>query len=170
MRPASKTITLARSDGAAATARWLRPGHVALPPSIAALTPHEEKTLLGVNAFVDRMVDLPLSTWLTIGETLMADREGLVVRQRAWNEVEAAIAEAGLGMPAWHVRDAVETAAYLVSRYMRCWSREERCRFAAAQGAADAAALSLLAQAHISTETLGTLVEPFTADIHLPSP
>ena len=164
MRPASRIFTLSPSDGAQATRRH-RTGIVPLPASVPELTPSADPALRGVNTFVDRLIELPLSSWLTIGSELMADREGLLVRQRAWSDVEAAISGAGLAVAAWYARDAVETAAYVVSRHTSRWSREERCRFAATQGAADAAALSLLAHAHIPTQTLRILCVPFAASI-----
>lgn len=159
-----KAFTLSPSDGAAATTRWQRTERLPFP-GVAALTPIEEEALLSVDSFVDRLVELPLFMWLAIGIELMAEPEGLVVRQRAWCDVEAAIAEAGLGITAWHVRDAVETTACLVSRRQSRWSRAERCRFAATHGAADAAALALLAQPHIPAETLRVLRRPFAASL-----
>ena len=165
MRPAPKIFTPPPPDGDAITARRRRTQRLPLPASVAELTLTEEPELLNVDAFLDRLVELPLSTWLTIGAELMADRDGLVVRQRAWSDVEAAIARFGLGITVWHLRDAVHTAAYLVSRHISCWSREERCRFAATHGAADAAAASLLAHAHIPVECLRVLYRPFAASI-----
>lgn len=165
MRFALLSSALGQSNGV----EWLvheRTGRLPLPPHVAKLTPSDEPALERVNAFVDRLVELPLSTWLTIGGELISDRQGLAVRQSAWCDVEVAIADVGLAITAWCARDTVETAAYLVSGHMSRWSREERCRFAATQGAADAAALSLLAQPHIPVETLRILCGPFVASTY----
>ena len=163
MRTASKVPSALRSDGAATASRWLRRGIIPSPVAIAELSPAEDAALESVNGFIDRLVESPLVVWLAIGRRLMADREGLGVRQKAWSDVEEAIRENGLGMAAWYARDGVETAACLVSRRMMRWSREERCAFAATHGAADAATLALLASPHIPKESLRILHAPFAA-------
>ena len=169
MKPASKIFNPWQSDGAAAMSRWpAKEQLLPLPPTVAEQTPTTLPALDVVNQFVDRLLDLPLSTWLAIGRDLMADRDALAVRQRAWTELESAIASAGLGILAWYTRDAVETVVCLVSRDRACWSREDRCRCAATHGAAEAAALGLLGRAHISADTLRVLCAPFAREIELP--
>jgi hypothetical protein len=69
--------------------------------------------------------------------------------------------EHDLGIRAWYVRDAVDTTAFVVSRSMSPWSREGRRDFAAAQEAADAAALALLAEAYLDRAIVGVLYAPF---------
>ena len=163
MRPASTTFRSWLSAGDATTTRWHRTDGLALPTGGAELAVTGEQALGDVHAFLDRLIELPLPKWLAIGSELMADRQGLSCRQAAWSGVEAAIADLGLGLRAWYTREAVETIAFLVSRRVSRWSHNERCRFAATHGAADAAALSLLVQPHIPAGTLRILCEPFVA-------
>jgi hypothetical protein len=92
----------------------------------------------------------------------MVNREQSVVRQAAWCAVEEAIAAHGLALAACEVRDALETAIFLVSRPVQRWSRVERCQFAATHGAAETAALALRAGAHVRPGTIRTLCSPFT--------
>lgn len=164
MRSASRTLSIPRSDGAATARARVPTGTIVLPPACAEPNPADKAALDAVNGFVDRLVDLPPFMWLSIGRGLMADREGLLVRQTAWSDVEAAIRENGLDMAAWYARDGVETAACLVSRRVPRWSREERCAFAATHGAAEAATLALLAHQHISPERLRVLCAPFATE------
>jgi hypothetical protein len=114
-----------------------------------------------VDAFVDRLVELPLSDWLAIGTELSAD--GGVVAQRTWHCVQRTIARVGLGLTAWKVRDAVVTAAFLASRRKMRWSRDERSSFATARGAAEATALAFLVRDHVDIETLRCLFAPFAS-------
>ena len=94
----------------------------------------------------------------------------LDVRQRALTDVANAIAEQGLEMVAWYVRDTIETAVCLASRQSSHWSREDRCRFASAHGAAEAAALALLARHHIAIESLCALCAPFAKPLESEEP
>lgn len=111
--------------------------------------------------FLERLVALPLPTWLAIGGGLMADRDGLAVRQGAWADVEAALTAHGLAVVTWRVRDAVETVSFLVSQHAGRWSREARCQFATTHGAAEAAALALLTAGHVRADTVRVLCAPF---------
>ena len=138
-----------------------RTGRLALPREVAELTPNNEPALEIVNAFVDLLAGLPVAAWLDIGRSIASDREGLPVRRDAWNQLDATIADQRLGLSAWYVRDAVETAAFLASGCMSRWTAEERRMFAAAQRAAETAALALLARVHLPAETLGILCAPF---------
>ena len=160
MIPAARITSLARFESAAQSPRR-RLAVVALPP----LSPHHaaraEAELDGVSEFLDDLVELPVVSWLTIGRELMADRQGLAVRQAAWSDVEEAIAAHDHALDAWHVRDALETIVCLVSRPVPQWSRDERCQFAATHGAADAAALALRARAHVRPDIVRVLCSPF---------
>jgi hypothetical protein len=154
--------SLSGSDGAsAAPARRPHVGRLLLPRAIAPLTPSEKPPLADVDAFVYRLVELPFSEWLAIGQSVVSDRSGIPVRRSAWALVDAAITKQGLAVAAWYVRDAVDTAAFLVSRRVPSWPRDGRRMFAAAHGAAEAAALALLARAHMSLESLSILCAPF---------
>lgn len=114
-----------------------------------------------VTAFVDHLLELRLPGWLAIGRGLIADRDGRFVRLSAWGDVERALAEHGLAVDAWQVREGLATAAWFVNRSGARWTREERRAFAATLGAADAAAMALLARPYISVETVRTLCAPF---------
>ena len=133
-----------------------------IPPSWdRASSGSAEVAIDGVIRFLDRLVELPLPAWLAIGQGLMADSADHAVRQDAWADVESAIARHQLGPAAWRVRDALETAAFLVSRRAPQWTRATRCQFAATQGATHAAALALLTRAHIALESVRVLCAPF---------
>lgn len=149
----------ASSTGRAATlARRLRAAQHP-PPEVG-----QPATSLGcLDGFLDRLVDLPLAEWLAIGESVVADRDRLPVRQRAWDELEAKLLSDRFGLAVWRVRDAVDTAAHIASRELHDWSRAERGMFAAAHGAAEAAALALLARDVLSTETYHALTAPFAS-------
>jgi hypothetical protein len=82
--------------------------------------------------------------------------------------VAIVIAEQRFHVAAWYVRDAVETAAFLARRQMYRGSREERCLFAAAHGAAEVATVALLAREHVSTESLCALCAPFVRHLDVP--
>ena len=150
-------------DNAAGTSLRRRATLALLPPLSSELPATTEAALDAAMRFMDRLVELRLRDWLAVGRRLIADREGLAVRQRAWMEVDAAIGAHGLALAAWHMREALETAAFLVSQTASRWTREERRQFAATQGAAEAAALALLAQTHTRTDTVRTLWEPFAS-------
>jgi hypothetical protein len=161
MIPVARIASPARSESAAQSSPRPRTAVTALPRAVLALSVPAETALDSVSEFLDGLVELPVASWLTIGRALMADREQLAVRQAAWSEVEEAIAAHNLAPAAWEVREALETAVFLVSRPVQCWSREERCQFAATHGAAEAAALALRARAHVRPETARTLCSPF---------
>jgi hypothetical protein len=142
--------------------RWT--GRLQRPLDIAALTPNEHSALGLVNDFVDQLAELPLTAWLVIGREL-STKNSLGVRQAAWTDVERALAEQQLQLAAWYVRDAIDTAACLVCRQASLWPREDRCLFASAHGAAESAALALLARRHIPAESLRALCAPFARQL-----
>jgi hypothetical protein len=142
-----------------------RMGHLAIPRQVAELTPSDEPALECVNAFVDRLVDLPFFAWLAIGQSVSSQHDGLPVRLAARDALDIAIVDHGLGVPAWYVRDAVETAAFLAARRVSPWSRRERALFSAAHGTAATAALALLARAHLPAAMLRTLSISFAGYI-----
>lgn len=145
---------------AAKLARRLR----ALPFSGSA-QPREMAPLGSVDTFLDQLVDLPLAEWLMIGEALVADRDHVAVRRRAWDELEETLLRSRLGLAVWEIRDAVDTAAFIATRESHRWSRHERRTFAAAHGAAEAAALALLVRGDLPTDTYRALTAPFAASI-----
>jgi hypothetical protein len=162
-RVTSATSILPLSGSNAGTGEQVggrRKGHLPLSSDVVALAPNDAPALDVVNQFVDHLAELPLIAWLAIGRELSADGS-LSIGQSAWIEVETAIAAQRLGMGAWYIRDAIETAICLASRQTSRWSREERCQFASAHGAAEAAALALLARQHISTVSFRALCAPF---------
>ena len=168
MRLASTIQPTWPSSGTERPASRARTGRLPLPRHVAELTLDDEPALAFVNAFADQLVDLPLSTWLAIGATIAADRDGLPVRRDAWDTVDAAIVDHGLAIAAWYVRDTIETAAFLVSRNTSQWSSRERRVFASAQASAESAALALLARDHLSGDVLSTVFAPFVGSPTLP--
>lgn len=138
-----------------------------LPSDIAELPPNGQPGRDAVNDFLDRLTELALTVWLSIGREL-SESGSLPVRQLARADVDTAIAERALAIAAWHVRDAIETAACLASHQTWRWSRADRCLFASTHGAAEAAALALLAFQHIPAESLRALCAPFAIHLEIP--
>ncbi len=138
-------------------------GRLPLPLSVARLTEDDEPSLGRVNPFIDRLSELRVSQWVAIGQTVSQDHSGTAARSTAWEIVDATIAHRQLGIAAWHVRDAVETVAFLALRSAPPLSRSDRRLFVAAQAAAEDVALALLVHGRISEQDLKTLCTPFAA-------
>lgn len=142
-------------------------------PALRALSTHPSVApAMGLASAIDfagGLLALEVFQWLAIGRHIIADRTGLAVRQSAWVAVERTLDAERLALTAWEVRDALETAAYLVSRRACRWTPERRRQFAATQGAADAAAMALLARGHLRPEIVRTLCSPFTQPIDFQS-
>lgn len=118
-----------------------------------------------VRSFVARLAQLPASEWVEVGRALAANREGLVARSTARATLDATIANRGLSMAAWSVRDAVETAACLAGHAARRWSPADRRFLAHARDAAEGAALALLARDYLTAKDCDLLYAPFAAYI-----
>lgn len=116
-----------------------------------------------VDTFVDSLIELGTWEWLDIGNSLAADRNGSIARQAARSVVDAALDRHTLWLPAWHVRDAVDTAAFFGTRHVSEWSRERRRAAAAAHTAAESAALALLVAPLIQRDAVDCLCAPFPA-------
>jgi hypothetical protein len=123
----------------------------------------EEPPVGQVTAFVDWLAERPLREWLELGREIARDRANASARGDAWDRVQSAIADRGMQLAAWYVRDAVETAAFVASHSTRRWSRDDRLLFAAAHGAAESAALALLTRPYLTPEHFSTLYGPFAA-------
>jgi hypothetical protein len=128
------------------------------------MTEVQEAAFTATKAFVEQLCDLRLDGWLAIGRALIASR-GVTTYMSVWSTVEQAIAKCDLGLVAWHVRDDVETVAYLVSHAGAPLARSDRAVFAATHGAAENAALALLVQSSISSADLELLYAPFWAQV-----
>lgn len=137
-----------------------RARRLGLPRDFAARMASTEPAFEAVHTFVDRLTDLPLDSWLEVGRTVLTDIGG-PHRARAFMLVSAAIAEHGLAVDAWYVRDAVETSVCIACAGHGCWTGDDRIAFAAAHGAAGAAALALLARQYISVDDMHALSDPF---------
>src|SRR5262249_33673562 len=135
-----------------------------LPPNVTQMTEAQEPALALANVFIQRLCDLPLHSWLAIGRAVIAARSETAYAS-AWSSVERAIAKRDLGLAAWHVRDDVETIAYLASHSADQLSRSDRPVFAAAHGAAEDAALALLVQSSIASVDLELLCAPFATQV-----
>ena len=141
----------------------VRTGRLPLPREVAGLTPEELPALAPVDAFADRLAELPLASWLSIGQSLVESASVSTLRATPYAILEATINNRGLAVAAWYVRDAIETSAYYASPRRRRWTRMERRCFAAAHAAAEEAALAILAQAFLSSEDVDALCAPFAA-------
>jgi hypothetical protein len=118
-----------------------------------------------VAVFVDRLDDLPGGRWIEIGRARLSPLAALH-RAAAFASLEAAIEDQRLGVAAWHVRDAVATSAILARRTIRGWTRAERLALAAAHGAAEGAALAILARCSLAPEDFNVLCAQFAEDAH----
>ncbi len=114
-----------------------------------------------VNRFIDALAELPCAEWLAIGREIMADKSGAARRAVAWAIVNAVLADRGLLVSAWYALDGVETAVCHAT-HSRCrTSLKERKQIAAAHGAAEQAALTLLVTAWIDPPDVEVLCRPF---------
>jgi hypothetical protein len=142
-----------------------RTGRLPLPQQVAELASREAPTLDRVNAFVDRLAELPLTAWLEIGRSLAVDADFQAARSTARAILDATIADRELSIAAWYAKDAVETSAFLASHPSGRLSPPERRAFAAAHGAAEVAALALLAEDHLSAADFAVLYLPFADEV-----
>jgi len=136
-------------------------GRLPLPECVTALTPADEPALALVNRFASRLAELPYEEWLAIGRTQLADTARVSPRATTFAILEATIATQGLGIAAWYARDAVETSVFLATNGADPWSMGDRRFIAAAHGAAEDAALALLARDALAPADFTTLFAPF---------
>jgi hypothetical protein len=159
-RHTSSLMTPRATDGvpmSPALLRRMRTGRLPLPRQVAELTPDDQPALAGVNAFADRLAELPVLAWLTVGRTLIDNPSIYARRETPYAILEATINDQDLAVAAWYVRDAIETSAYYASHSIVKWTSKERRAFAAAHAAAEDAALAILAQEHLSAEDFAAL-------------
>ena len=138
-----------------------RTGHLPLPNCVTALTPTDVPGLALVNVFVDRLAELPYQAWLAIGRAQLTAAARVAPRATPFAILEATIATQGLGFAAWYARDAVETSAFLATNGASQCSPGGRRVIARAHGAAEAAALALLARDALAPTDFATLYAPF---------
>ena len=125
------------------------------PPPCRSLPP--------VDALLDSLIELKALEWLGIGYSVAADRTGSTRRQAARAAVEAAVDRHTLRLPAWHVRDALDTAVFIAMRHVSVGSRAQLRAATAAHAAAESAALALLVVPLIQREAVDCLCAPFDA-------
>lgn len=145
----------------AVSRRTPRTGRLPLPRLVTELTPRIEPALARVDTFVDGLADLSLASWLDIGRSIVSNHDLSTGRSAAVSSMDAAITEHGHAVSAWYVRDAVETAAFLAMNAAPRPSSEARRLFAAAHGAAEDLALSLLVRDSLSEADFAVLYAPF---------
>ena len=139
----------------------VRTGRLPLPQCVTALTPTDEPALALVNVFADRLVTLPYREWLDVGNSQIAGTATASQRATAFAILDATLGTQGLGIAAWYARDAVETSAFLATNGVpRCTAGDRRV-IAAAHGAAEVAALALLARDALAPADFATLFAPF---------
>lgn len=125
----------------------------------------KEDAIQRVIPFIERSAEYPVSAWLKFGEAAVADEPDRASRSTARAILDATIADRRMAVAAWLVRDAVDTAAFLVRHSARDISRLNRRHLVAAQQAIEEAALAMLAQRHLSradVEVLCARVNRFT--------
>jgi len=141
--------------------RRVRTGRLPLPRQVAELTPDDEPALAAVNAFADRLAQLPLAEWLTVGRKMIESPSEYAHRETPYAILEATINERGLGVAAWYMRDAIETSAFYAGSTMTRWTSIDRRAFAAAHALAEDTGLALLAREALAIEDFGALAAPF---------
>lgn len=141
-----------------------RTGRLPLPDQVTALEEAGSPVFDRVNEFVDRLAELPLSQWVAIGRALATDAEFRAARSSARVILDATISDRALGVAAWYVKDAVETAVFFASAGATI-PGADRAALAGAHGAAEAAALALLAEPSLSATDFLALYQPFAVDI-----
>jgi len=99
--------------------------------------------------------------WLELGRSVLTDRDTRAARVQAWSALERVIREQRLGVSAWDLRDAVETAVFLATRSHARLSRTERQSSDAARGAAEDAAIAILASPYLDAADFELLCAPF---------
>jgi len=169
-RHANSLMTPRASDGvlmSPAPPRRMRTGKLRLPRQVAELTPDDQPALAAVNAFADRLAELPVLSWLTVGRTLIDNPSIYTQRETPYAILEATINDRALAMAGWYVRDAIETSAYYASHSIVTWTSRERRAFAAAHAAAEEAALAILAQEYLNAEDFASLSAPFAGLVSL---
>jgi hypothetical protein len=151
----------AQARESSALAPRARTGRLPLPACVTALTPCDEPALAPVNAFADRLTTLPMHEWMDVGRSETADPARAAQRATAFAILEAAIAAHGLGIASWYARDTVETSVCLATGGAPCRTARDLRLIAAAHGAAEAAALALLARDVLAASDFATLFAPF---------
>jgi hypothetical protein len=162
--PSANVPTPRAGDGfpiSPALLRRMRTGRLPLPPQVAELAANDEPPLAAVNAFADRLADLPLSSWLAVGKSLVDNPTAYAHRATPFAILEATINDRGLAVAAWYVRDAIDTSAHYASHTTTRWTSRDRRAFAAAHAVAEETALALLARPHLSADDYSALCAPF---------
>jgi hypothetical protein len=130
-------------------------------------TARDDLAMEHVDAFVDALAALPFEQWIGVGRALNDPWTERPTRSTAWAILQAILAQQGQLVPAWYVRDAVDTAVFLGTN-AACRSRTARLLVAAAHGAAEEAALALMAGAALPRADFTVLYAPFAALIPPP--
>src|SRR5262249_25975293 len=120
----------------------------------------QEPALALTKTFIEHNGDLPTESWIAVGRAAMANRSAAAYAN-AWRAVQQAIAKHELSLAAWHIRDQIETLAYLASHAGAPLARKDRPVFAAAHGAMEDAALALLVSSDLTAGDLDLLCAPF---------
>lgn len=92
--------------------------------------------------FMEALTMLPAEGWVSVGRAAAARRHTQAYRT-AHLLMEALLADQRLAVPAWTIRDAVDTAAYYAGTCAP-FTRDERRAFDRARDVCEAAALALL--------------------------
>lgn len=132
-----------------------------LPQLVADLTSADAPTLSAVDVFADELSALPLERWLEIGRAMIGGHSASDRRSSAIAFLEATILTRELSIAAWYVRDAIDTSAYAAGHSVLRLTSSDRRLLAAAHGAAEDAALALLARDELRPEDLAVLLAPF---------
>ena len=109
----------------------------------------------GAARFLEDLCALPRDRWLAIGAAALARDAGALAVT-----LDRVIAEHGLGLDAWMLRDGVATAAHLACGDLSPSRAEHRC-LDAARRAAERTALALLAQPWLPRRDFEVMVGPF---------
>jgi hypothetical protein len=113
-----------------------------------------------VEQWLDALQDLPLDAWFAVTGRDGDDQPSEQEREVARRAVIGAIAGHGLEVTAWFIKDMVATAAYNAMRLAARTSSRGRSRLAAAQSAAEWAALAVAAEPWLEPAHVAILCDP----------
>ncbi len=120
--------------------------------------------------FIDALTELPGETWLAIGRAIREHPDRLSELSSARAILDVTIADRHLALSAWHVKDAIETLAFVAGRDLGNISARDRRFFDETHAAAEEAALAVLARPYLADADFAVLYAPFAHQLPAPAP
>jgi hypothetical protein len=125
--------------------------------------------LAPVDGLLDWLVELPLAQWLAVGRNAASSPQS-PAHSASCVVISTTIVDQRLELAAWHVRDAIETVAFIASHSRRPMSRADRRSFSVAHGVAEETALALLTRDFLPSESFRLLCSPFLVAFNFAPP